>query len=106
MSRGNMMKRMNQIISIVDKEITNNDTLTDNKLILKQESIHRMFRDVEQNIISWKGVDLNSCEKQKSSFKEYNKTCLNWFNRNKAKIYGTNFFYPLIFIHILNVCLI
>ena len=110
MSRTNMMKRMKQIIDIVNNEITNYRLIghNNNQIIfeLTQENIHRMFKDVHNNIISWKGVDLNSCEKQKSSFKEYNKTCLNWFNRNKAKIYGNHFFYPLIFIHILNVCFV
>lgn len=108
MSRTNMMKRMKQIISIVNHEISEYKGIeSENKIIfeLSQDLINRMFKDVHNNIISWKGVDLNSCEKQKNSFKEYNRTCLNWFNRNKAKIYGNHFFYPLIFIHILNVCI-
>ena len=109
------MKRLKQILIIVNEEISNYNhhglnsqnyinCNSLNEFILDQEDIIRMFKDVQDTIIGWKGVDIKSCEKQKSSFKLYSKTCLNWFNRNKAKIYGNHFFFPLIFIHILNVC--
>ena len=96
-----MIKRLNQIINIVSDETINciNFELTD-------KQISQFFNDVGNAIFNWKGVDLTFCSKQKRTFEEYNKTSMNWFNRNKAKIYGNYFFYPLIFHHILNVCYI
>lgn len=98
-----MIKRLNQILNIIKEELTNYDSL-DFKLSDKQ--IKQYFIDVRNAILSWKGVDMTFCAKKKRTFEEYNKTSMNWFNRNKAKVYGNSFFYPLIFIHILNVCFI
>eukprot|EP01084_Bolivina_argentea_P179522 310205_1 len=101
-SKQNMMKRLSKIIEIVAHKIPSSFP----KFKISECNTLRMFKDVKNEIESWKGVDIMSCEKQqKSSFKLYNKTSLNWFNRNKAKIYGNYFFYPLIFIHILKFCL-
>ena len=71
-----------------------------------RNDIKRMFNDVDNAINSWQGVDITSCKKAKTSFKSYKTTATNWFNRNKAKIYGNYFFSPLIFKYILNVCCI
>ena len=49
-------------------------------------------------------MEHESCKQSKQSYKEYYKTAENWFNRNKAKIFGTHLFYPVIFKHILKVC--
>eukprot|EP01084_Bolivina_argentea_P261171 441246_1 len=82
-SRINMIKRLNQITDIVIQQVS---TYMDFKLT--QHITKQMFTDVQNSILSWKGVDLTFCSKQKTTFNEYNKTSMNWFNRNKAKIYG------------------
>ncbi len=93
-----MMKRLTKIVSVV----TNYSQLMTNFEIPKSE-IRRMFTDVDNAINSWRGVDITPCKKRKKSFKEYKVTATNWFNRNKAKIYGNYFFCPLVFKYILNV---
>ena len=51
-----------------------------------------------------KHTEHESCKQNKKTYKEYHKTAINWFNRNKAKIFGTNLFHVLIFGHIFKVC--
>lgn len=95
-----MMARYHQIQSIVREQ------LQLSSFTVKKENIHQMLKDIAFSISSWKGVDLKLCQKEKQSFKQYKRTATNWYNRNKPKIFGTYFFYPLIFHHILNVCFI
>ena len=63
----------------------------------------QMFKHVNDEIICWKGVESKFVTKPKKSFKEYKVTARNWFNRNKAKIFGNHVFYPYIFLHLLQV---
>lgn len=122
-----MAKRLSHIVD----EVNNYHKLLGD-FDISHAAIKRMFNDVDNAINSWQGVDMNSCKKSKTSFKAYKTTYViftqhqyiyficritknnhiynhiysatNWFNRNKAKIYGNYFFCPLIFKHILNVC--
>eukprot|EP01084_Bolivina_argentea_P290949 499947_1 len=71
---------------------------------LSQNEINRMLQDINNEIQSWKGVELELCTKKKTTFKQYNRTATNWYNRNKPKIFGNYFFYPLIFNYLLNHC--
>lgn len=64
---------------------------------------NKMLKCIQYEIDEWKGVATNQCKIQKKTFKEYQTTARNWFNRNKAKYYGNYLFYPLIFFHILKV---
>ena len=95
-----MLARYDQIKSIV---IEQNKELSSFKL--NKDDIHRMLTDIANSIQSWKGVDLRLCQKEKQSFRQYKRTATNWYNRNKPKFFGTYFFYPLIFHHILKVFL-
>ena len=94
-----MMARYHQIQSIVREQSSQLSSF-----IVNKNDIHQMLKDIAFSISSWKGVDLKLCQKEKQSFKQYKRTATNWYNRNKPKIFGTFFFYPLIFHHILNVC--
>ena len=97
-----MLSRYNKIRDIISQ--TRIPQLQE--LNISQEEIKRMLKDINCAIQSWKGVDLDSCKKKKTTFKQYMRTSTNWYNRNKAKFYGNYFFYPLIFKHLLNVCYI
>eukprot|EP01084_Bolivina_argentea_P174660 302538_1 len=103
-STTNMLKRLRQIISIVNEETSKCSSSPLMSFTLSEKTTQQMLIDVKNGILCWKGVDVSFCLKQKSTFDEYNKTSMNWFNRNKAKLYGNHFFYPLVFIHILNFC--
>lgn len=94
-----MIKRLNEIINIVNTTIPINSQ----QFKIKQKQIKSMFKQCNQQIFGWKGIDLNFIKTEKKSYKEYKRASTNWFNRNKPKIYGNFFFYPLIFIHILQV---
>ena len=93
-----MLARYDQIKSIV---IEQTEDLSDFKLTPNE--ISRMLSDIANSILSWKGVDMRLCHKEKQSFRQYKRTSTNWYNRNKPKFFGTYFFYPLIFHHILKV---
>lgn len=117
-----MLARYDSIKSIVIEQ----DGLSHFKL--NQNEISRMLSDIANSILSWKGVDMRLCHKEKQSFRQYKRTrylfkylfihtlsltysynisyilfSTNWYNRNKPKFFGTYFFYPLIFHHILKV---
>ncbi len=93
-----MLARYNEIKSIIHEQPALK------YFNVNPEEIKRMSLDIESAIITWKGVDLTLCQKKKETFKQYKRTCTNWYNRNKPKIFGNHFFYPLIFNHILKVC--
>lgn len=80
--------------------------LIDFQIESEQNTMKRIISDIENEIDSWKGVKLSLCKVKKTTFKQYKRTSTNWFNRNKAKIFGNHFFFPLIFKYILNVCFI
>lgn len=103
-SRENMVKRLEQITEIVSMQLREKGVTAE--FALSECEMVRFFDDVKTAILSWKGVDLSFCASHKTEFEEYSKTAMNWFNRNKAKIYGNHFFYPLIFVHVLNVHLV
>ena len=69
----------------------------------EQITLRRILLDIENEIDSWPGVELRLCKVKKTTFKQYKRTSTNWFNRNKAKIFGTNLFHILIFGHIYKV---
>ncbi len=93
-----MIARYKKIKSIIHKK----DKLK--HFDIPSSEINRMLTDINNEIMSWKGVELHLCKVQKTTFKQYKRTATNWFNRNKAKIFGNHFFYPLIFKYVLNVC--
>jgi len=101
----NLTARLKRILQIVNSELSQCQLAHDHPhLQLSHQQEQQFFTDVRCAILSWKGVELSFCAKQKSTFNDYHKTSMNWFNRNKAKIYGTHFFHPLIFVHLLNFC--
>ena len=54
-----------------------------------------MIKNVNNEIMAWKGIENKYVTKPKKSFNEYKITARNWFNRNKAKMYGNHVFYPM-----------
>lgn len=99
----NLKMRINRIIDIVQQELLS--SMTYKLFVINKEDESKMINDVNKFVSNWTGVRLNCCENKKNSYKEYHETSTNWFNRNKSKIYGNSFFYPVIFKHILNVCI-
>ena len=74
-------------------------------MINSENDRNRIIRDLNIEIMSWKGVDTRYCAKNKKSFKEYKITSRNWFNRNKGKLCENYLVYPVVFIDILQVYL-
>ena len=94
-----MKSRYNKITNVIQNE----ENLSNFDIPLPE--INRMLTDIDNEIESWNGVEMHLCKKKKTTFKAYKRTATNWFNRNKAKIFGNHFFYPLIFKYLLNVCI-
>ncbi len=65
-----------------------------------------MWNGIANDINSWNSVEITACTKQKTNYKSYAIASRNWWNRNKAKVYGNHFFYPIIFMYIKQVCFI
>eukprot|EP01083_Nonionella_stella_P070834 189745_1 len=60
---------------------------------------------INAKIDSLRGVEIDLTKnKEKKNFVSYQSTARNWFNRNKAKIYGNHLYYDNIFNHILKNC--
>ena len=96
-SNYNMNQRLTEIAKLVRQfELFKNFHIND-------YDIKQMYKSVNNTIICWKGISLNCNKNEKKTYREYKKASTNWFNRTKPKIYGNYFFYPLIYIHILNV---
>lgn len=103
-----MVKLLNEIFDIVQREIPSSfETFIVDKSDMKQ-----IFKNVKHCILSYKEKSLesdhnlncaNSLKHQITSNKHLEKT-ESWFKKYKAKIYGNCCLYPVIFIHILNVC--
>eukprot|EP01084_Bolivina_argentea_P288715 495589_1 len=97
-AKQNILARLKKINTIINKHGQING------FSLSLNGTNRIFNDIKNAILSWRGVEHESCKKIKKSFKEYRKTGFNWFNRNKSKIFGTFLFFPLIFGHIFQFC--
>ena len=60
-----MIKRFNQIRNIISEELTNYNM----DFKLTQQQIKQFFIDVSDAILSWKGVDMTFCAKEKQHSK-------------------------------------
>ena len=96
-AKHNILARINKICNIIQQHPRIKH------FRLSAQAAKSILSQINMRISSWRGVEHESCKKNKQSYKQYHKTAVNWFNRNKAKIFGTSLFYPLIFGHILNV---
>lgn len=95
-------KNLNKRMEKFDCIIRQHPKLADFKI--KQTDIIKMIDGSCNDILFWNGVEIESCKQQKTSYKSYKITATNWFNRNKAKIFGNHFFFPMIWKYLLNVC--
>ena len=104
-----MVKLLNKIFDIVQKEIPSSFET----FIIEKSEMKQIFKNVKDCILSCKGqqsetdfiLDSKNNSKQEiSPIKSCTKIMDNWFKKYKAKIYGNCCLYPIIFIHILNVC--
>ena len=102
-ARHHLLARYKKIKLIIQ---STHSQLTNFQIESEEESLKRILLDISNEVNSWKGVETKLCKKKKTTFKQYKRTSTNWFNRNKAKIFGNHFFFPLIFKHVLNVCCI
>lgn len=101
----NVEQRMEKITSIIN-EVTRSrsSTAAFGPFVVSESESKAMLDRINNKIESWRGVEIEVCKnKQKKSFEAYQATARNWFNRNKAKIYGNHLFYDLIFRHTLKV---
>ncbi len=48
-------------------------------------------------------IEITACTKPKANYKSFTITSRDQWNENKAKIYGSHFFYPIIFVYIKQV---
>lgn len=95
----NYLKRLQEIINIATDKLSHYDS----KLNISCIEREKMWNGIANDIDSWKGVEITTCTKQKKNYKSYAITSRNWWNRNKAKVYGNHFFYPMIFVYIKQV---
>ena len=98
-SKTNVEQRMRQMVAIV------NTTIPNNTFSISATDAAEIMQAIDNQIDAWRGVEIGVCKnKEKKDFCAYQATARNWFNRNKAKIYGNHLFYTLIFRHILKHC--
>lgn len=101
-TKDNLFDRVKKIEFIVNK-IIYSYSLKSVEFKLNNIDKNKMLKCIQNEVDQWKGVEIDSCKIQKKTFKDYQTTARNWFNRNKAKFYGNFFFYPLIFHYVLKV---
>ena len=106
----NVEQRMSKITRIVNEVVSaccSEDGLSPSRVALfavSEVDLSSLTERIDAQIDSWRGVEIEVCKnREKKSFGAYQATARNWFNRNKAKIYGNHLFYDLIFRHILKV---
>ena len=99
-ARENFLKRLQEIELIAARKLSPYD----GTLSINAAERERMWKGIASDIECWKGVEITSCTTQKTSYKLYAITSRNWWNRNKAKVYGNHFFYAALFVHIKQVC--
>eukprot|EP01083_Nonionella_stella_P128783 390306_1 len=75
------------------------------RFCISNEDKIQIIKEIENKIETWRGVEIEVCKnKRKKNFQSYQATARNWFNRNKAKIYGNYLFFPIIYNNILKYC--
>ena len=67
------------------------------ELRISDKDENEIVEKVHHEISLWNGVEVGTCKTEKQEFCDYSNTARNWFNRNKAKIYGNHLFYPIVF---------
>lgn len=104
-SKVNVEVRMEKIENIVNNIVSTELPLqTECNFCINDDDKMEIMSEIEDKINSWRGVEIEVCRnKEKKNFVEYQATARNWFNRNKAKIYGNHLFYDMIFNHTLKV---
>ena len=97
-SKVNVDVRLEKIENIVNEVVISDYHLQRNVFHVDDNDKSGMHKQIEDKIDIWTGVEIDVCRgKQKKTFKEYQATARNWFNRNKAKIYGNWLFYNMIY---------
>lgn len=96
------LEKMENIVNdVIDSEL---DKERASNFYISDDDKKEMMKQIEDKIDSWRGVEIEVCRnKEKKNFEAYQATARNWFNRNKAKIYGNHLFYEIIYNHILKV---
>eukprot|EP01084_Bolivina_argentea_P154011 268493_1 len=96
-AKNNLNKRITKFLSVTRHSNTQLKDFT-----ISNAEITKIITGCCHAISSWNGVDIDACKQQKTSYKQYRITAINWFNRNKAKIFANYLFFPIIFNHLLN----
>ena len=73
------------------------------ELNITEKDKNYIINKVHHEIGCWNGIEIGTCKTEKYQYVDYSNTARNWFNRNKAKIYGNHLFYPIIFVFIYQV---
>lgn len=101
-ARTNYFERVDKIVDIVNEScLKYNPSSLFSIAYANSIEILGMIND---KIVNWPGVSIKACKKKGKSKKEYISTANNWFNRNKAKIYGNYFYSRVIFGFALQYC--
>eukprot|EP01084_Bolivina_argentea_P218678 371050_1 len=103
-SKYNFVGRAEKIEAMVNYIISLH-SLKVKSFVFSESEKHIMLNNIENEINKWKGVDIDSCKSQHKTYKQYAVISKNWFNQNKARIYGDHFFAPLIFDYIFKYCM-
>eukprot|EP01084_Bolivina_argentea_P313829 543517_1 len=93
----NITKRIPIMLAVVHEKAKNITTL---RLTITDTEQKEIVQHVRSEIATWNGIQIGTCKTEKSHYDDYSKTARNWFNRNKARIYGNHLFYAIIFVKI------
>eukprot|EP01083_Nonionella_stella_P000722 2055_1 len=104
-SKINVEQRLTKIEELVNTIISEHRSRDEKYFSITDDVKLKIMTDINAKIDSWRGVEIDLTKnKEKKNFVSYQSTARNWFNRNKAKIYGNHLFYEIIFNHILKFC--
>eukprot|EP01083_Nonionella_stella_P305881 1068804_1 len=93
----NITKRIPIMLAVANEKTKNITTLC---LTISDTEQKEIVQRVHSEIATWNGIQIGTCKTEKGQYSEYSNTARNWFNRNKAKIYGNHLFYTIIFVKI------
>ena len=102
------MSRRSALVTSIVTEMARNWNENASSFLISSEfqesALNKLFTKFEE----WSGVDIKACKNAVQNWGQYWDRADNWFNRNKAKIYGNHLFYPIVFRKIYqvnNICI-
>ena len=99
----NVTERIPIMIGVCNEKTKIYRLSDEDELIITNQDKQDIVNKVHHEISLWNGVEVGTCKTEKEQYIDYSNTARNWFNRNKAKIYGNHLFYPIVFRNIYQV---